>query len=895
MSKSHQLKLAIWNANGLAQHSSEVKTFLIDKSIDIMLVSETHFNSRSYLHIPKYTIYKANHPSGNARGGAAIIIKNDIKHVMHSCYTEPYIQSSVISILDGKSTTNIAAIYCPPNHSIKKDHFDAFFSTLGPTFIAGGDYNAKHTQWGSRLITPRGRELKSSMDNKNLFHVSTGEPTHWPTDVNKLPDVIDFCICKGIPATRLSMQSSLDLSSDHTPLIMVLGTEIALNSGEPRLHNKHTDWQLYRTYISDNLDTNLALKTNYDIENAVEHFNLIIQKAAWSSTPAPIVNLTATIDREITELLQKKRRLRRIWQITKSPDDKKKFNTATKQLKATLRERANNEMENYLANLSPCEASDYSLWKATRKFKNPTPHAPPVKMSNGQWARSNEDKANAFAIHLQNVFRPFASNNPTNDSKIQAFLETPYQMDLPIDKFTVNEIKWTIQRTIKAKKAPGYDLITGKALQELPEVGFTFINQLFNAVACREHFPSQWKVAQIILIPKPGKPQELVTSYRPISLLPTLSKVFEKVLLKRINKIINRNTLIPAHQFGFRNNHSTVEQINRVYQFARDALERKEYCTAAFLDITQAFDKVWHNGLLYKLKRNLPHSLYALLKTYILGRFFMVKIKDFTTDIFPIGAGVPQGSVLGPTLYTLYTADLPLSDETYTATFADDTVIMSKNNNPTIATQQLQNNMNSLSVWLNDWRIKANPSKSVQITFALRHGTCPAVYLDNCALPQSEHSKYLGVHFDRRLTWKHHIFTKRKQLGLKLRNLYWLLCPKSKLSLSNKILIYKAVLKPIWTYGVSIWGTAAKSNLDILQRFQSKMLRLCTNAPYYVTNDTLHHDLRIPTVYEDIRLSSKNYRTRLTSHPNPLAAQLITTNNLRRLRRYATCDLPTRQ
>jgi hypothetical protein len=92
------------------------------------------------------------------------------------------------------------------------------------------------------------------------------------------------------------------------------------------------------------------------------------------------------------------------------------------------------------------------------------------------------------------------------------------------------------------------------------------------------------------------------------------------------------------------------------------------------------------------------------------------------------------------------------------------------------------------------------------------------------------HVKYLGLHLDRKLTWQHHIFTKRTHLGVTLTKMYWLLGRKSQLSLSNKLLLYKTILKPIWTYGVQLWGTASTSNLEILEHFQSKALRLIVDT-----------------------------------------------------------------
>ena len=206
--------------------------------------------------------------------------------------------------------------------------------------------------------------------------------------------------------------------------------------------------------------------------------------------------------------------------------------------------------------------------------------------------------------------------------------------------------------------------------------------------------------------------------------------------------------------------------------------------------------------------------------SYLSNRHFLVKVNNEVTKLHSIASGVPQGSVLGPLLFVLFTADLPLSNDTSIATYADDTVIMAVSCSPMVASLRLQNNLDRVQTWLKTWRIKANESKSIHVTFTLKKDSCPAVTLNNITLHQSDEVKYLGIHLDRRLTWRKHIFMKRKQLGLQFRNLYWLVGKSSKLSLANKILIYKSILKPVWTYGIQLWGTAAESNLDIIQRFQ---------------------------------------------------------------------------
>jgi hypothetical protein len=209
--------------------------------------------------------------------------------------------------------------------------------------------------------------------------------------------------------------------------------------------------------------------------------------------------------------------------------------------------------------------------------------------------------------------------------------------------------------------------------------------------------------------------------------------------------------------------------------------------------------------------------------------------------------------------------------------------------------QQLQVHLNKIHPWLKKWRMKANETKSTQVTFTLKKRTCPPVYLNNKQLSQTNEVKYLGIHLDRRLTWRHHITMKRKQLDHKLCSLYWIIGRKLQLSLPNKLLVYTLILKPIWTYRIQLWGSASNSHLDILERFQSKALRMLINAPWFVPNATIRKDLSVTIVRQEVRKHCVTYRQRLTVHSNHLATTLpqgLTCNRILK-RRYPE-DLITR-
>lgn len=890
------IKIAVWNANGLINHKEEIIAFINIHNLDIVLISEAHFTERSFLKIPGFTLYVTQHPDGTAHAGTAIIIKNTIKHHELLKYREPQLQATSIVVEDWLGPLTISAVYCPPRYNNKQQNYEHYFHTLGDRFISGGDYNAKHTHWGSRITTTKGREMLKAINNLGILPLTTNEPTYWPTDHNKLPDLLDLCFVKNINPNLLNIRSCLDLSTDHSPILATLGTNIILKEKAPTLTNKHTNWNLFREIVQETLDTDIPLKSTKDLETAVVHFNQVVQNAARQATPEPVKYINSTncpifIKKKIAE----KRRLRRRWQTTRHPADKGILNRASAQLKNLLSEIRNQNVQEYLRHLSPLEANDYSLWKATKYLKQPHQHKAPIRTPNNTWAKSDSEKARTFAEHLANVFTPFPTDEDETEV-IQHILDTPYQMSPPIKPFKTAQIETTILKNVNPHKAPGQDLITGNILQELPHKGYQFITFLFNGLLRLRHFPEQWKVAMTILIPKPGKPPDQPTSYRPICLLPILSKVFEKLLLEKLSPIILDNHILPDHQFGFRKHHATIEQIHRVVAKITNDFEERKYCTATFLDVKQAFDKVWHAGLICKIKQTLPTDYFEILQSYLFNRQFIVRYGNAITNPYPVNSGVPQGSVLGPILYLIFTADLPTVTGNMVATFADDTAILTSNTDPILASQQLQLHLDEIQHWCNKWHIQINESKSVHVTYTLRRGTCPPVTLNNKQIPQSDSAKYLGIHLDKKLTWKTHIWAKRKQLGLKLQKMYWLIGRKSQLTLESKILLYKTMIKPIWTYGIQLWGTASTSNIEIIRRFQSKTLRAITNAPWYVPNETITHDLAIPTINEEIQKFSARYSDRISGHPNTLVERMIEDEYdvQPRLKRFKPLDLPHR-
>ena len=192
--------------------------------------------------------------------------------------------------------------------------------------------------------------------------------------------------------------------------------------------------------------------------------------------------------------------------------------------------------------------------KNKRKPKTTSPPIGKYSTPPGPWAKSDKKKAELFAEHLSEVF---SSHNNEQDQEVEQDLATPIQSQERLKVFTLKEIKDEI-KMLNQEKAPGFDVITARMPKELPKEGLVTLLYIFSAILLLEYWPKTLNIVQIIMISNPGKIPMGILSYGPISLLPIISNVLEKLVFKNVNKDLNPQDWIPNHQFGFRQAHSTA-------------------------------------------------------------------------------------------------------------------------------------------------------------------------------------------------------------------------------------------------------------------------------------------------------------------------------------------------
>ena len=293
---------------------------------------------------------------------------------------------------------------------------------------------------------------------------------------------------------------------------------------------------------------------------------------------------------------------------------------------------------------------------------------------------------------------------------------------------------------------------------------------IFRNILASSIYPDLWKLANVTPIFKKENKQ-LVKNYRPISLLPICGKLFEKIVFNNLYLYLNSNNLITKNQSGFRPGDSTTNQLLYLVNAIHEAFEDKTCLEvrSVFLDISKAFDKVWHEGLLFKLKQNgISGSLLTLLGSYLQNRKQRVVLNGFHSDYASIESGVPQGSVLGPLLFLVYINDLELDIKSNVKFFADDTMLFTVIKDPNKAASDLNQDLEVIRQWAYQWKMQFNPDPTKQATeilFSCKKSKPihPPLYFNGSPIPQVQEQKHLGLILEPGLSFAKHLNEKIKK------------------------------------------------------------------------------------------------------------------------------------
>ena len=508
-----------------------------------------------------------------------------------------------------------------------------------------------------------------------------------------------------------------------------------------------------------------------------------------------------------------------------------------------------------------------NTWKTIRNVickTNKNQDIPNSFLINGNTINNKETIANEFNSFFTNIGKNLASKiTPPQNKEFHNFLSNPCSSILNFQHISAEDILKII-KSLKSKSSKSHDNMSSILLKQIKNHIAEPLTIIINKTIDSGIFPDKLKIARVLPIYKKDN-NSLLENYRPISILPAISKIFEKVILIQINQYFSNNNLYYSSQYGFRQSHSTelavLEIVDKIaYQMDQDNIPLNIY-----IDLSKAFDTIDHKILLHKLKYyGLNANSSKLIENYLTNRKQYVDFQSIQSSFLPISTGVPQGSILGPLLFIIYLNDISQASPLFNCiSYADDTTLfISLNCDSSHSCFPnsicLNNELKKISEWLALNKLSLNVPKTKAMLFhnPKKRITPPDLKIGNSNIEYVDSFPLLGIIIDKNLNWTQHINHISKKIS---KTIGILKKVKHYLPTTNLKTIYNSLINSHINFGILCWGYNAKNILKL----QKKAIRLVCNCKYNAHTQPLFKKLHILTVNDILTLKLYKFYYRL--------------------------------
>ena len=715
--------------------------------------------------------------------------------------------------------------------------------------VITGDFNARSPAWWTKDVhTTEGSKL-FSLTCANGFSQLINEPTHIQTNSSSCIDLV-FTNQPNL-SVNSGVHSSLHQNCHHQIVYSTFNLNIFYPPPYQRLiwdYKKADEKSIRKALDSVNWE---RLFNHKNIDSQVMTLNETILNVFRNYVPNKYITIDDKDPVWMNETIQSKIKARNklYKQCVENGRVESDFIiiealiTEINDLITSAKDLYYNNLAKRLNNPS-LQAKTY--WSILKTFYNDKkiPIIPPLLIDD-KFVTDIQTKANIFNKFFADQYTPLKNGSVL--PKNQIFLTESRICTLDFNE----EELMKIIRNLKVHKPHGHDDISMRMIKICDKSILKPLILLFENSIKSSYYPDIWKKSNIIPVHKKNDKQ-LVNNYRPISLLPIFGKIFEKIIFNRIYNFLSEENLLNNNQSGFRPSDSCVNQLLSITHEIFEAFDCNPTLEvrSVFLDISKAFDKVWHEGLLYKLKSmGISGELIKLLENYLSNRLQRVVLNGQTSPWRPVLAGVPQGSILGPLLFLIYINDLPNRLKSNAKLFADDTslftIVKDKNESANIR----NNDLSLISRWAYDWKMLFNsdpkkPAQEVIFSRKKQSQSHPTITLNNIPVERASYQKHLGIILDEKLNFKQHIDNAILKINKGIS-----VIKKLRYSLPRKSLVNKAFLRLLIDYGDIIYDQPQNESFcDKLESVQYKAALAITGAIQGTSREKIYQELGLESL-----------------------------------------------
>ena len=821
------LSLFQWNMRGFFANKPYLQAALPTLNPTVLALQETHLRPHHTPTLPGYTSPAIRKDRPHRRGGGvALFVQLGVPFTELPLTVDLEAVAVRLHLPDGPVT--VCSLYLSPD--APSDELPTILtdlmSTLPLPVVVLADVNAHHILWGSPVADRRGKLLSDWIMDSALVSLNTGSPTYISSQGQF--SHIDLSLCSAILAPSLQWSVSPDpLNSDHFPIIIETAIDHGIVPQSPRWCVDQANWGrfnelvLFPVVYTNPTEDCLAITSSL-----FEAATLSVPRKCPSSRRAAhwwTQECTAAKRRMRTAFTQYRNHLSSIplWI---------QYKRARAEFRMTIKTARTESWQTYLGTIT-ADTPSSEVWHKIRCLrKRPSPRAI-VLREQGTLISSAPEVAEILSNHFTTQCAPHPLFQERKDVVEAIPLVFSPDNTAPYNSpFTFLELSVSLSGS--TSKSPGPDSIPYQFLQQLCPAHQQRLLVFFNFVFSTG-YPDSWREGQVIPLTKPQKPTTDKLSYRPITLTNCLSKLFGKMITRRLQYFLASIDFYSPTQSGFRAGHSTLDGLCRLENAARNAILMGHYCVTVLLDITKAFDSVWHHGLLLKLSSlGLAGNLARVISEFLTNRRLSVRVANIHSSFRNAPNGVPQGSVLSPTLFTVLINDIfdEVPNSVHTSLYADDGALWVTAPTLPQALAHMQEALDAVERWTYKWGLALSPAKTQAIVFTNRRIVSPRLLLHNLEIPFVTSVKFLGVIFDTRLTWKRHIDYVYSRCLSDLNLLRVLAASRYGADFTSLRRLYISLALPKLDYASFLFSSAATCHLLRLDRIQFAACRILLGA-----------------------------------------------------------------